>query len=492
MEHSEINRQTANATKWSAITEIASKCVAPVTNMILARLLAPEAFGVVATVTMIVSFADMFTDAGFQKYLVQHDFDSREELDQNTNVAFWTNIAISFILWGGIFLFRERIAEMLGNPGLGNVIAVAALSLPLTSFSSIQMARFRREFDFKSLFYVRMISVCIPFLVTIPLALITKSYWALIFGTLAGNMTNAICLTVRSSWKPRLYYKPLLLKKMFSYSWWILMESIANWFSGNIGTFIVSAYLTTYYIGLYKTSMSTVNQIINLITAATSAPLFVAMSKLKSDREVLLDTYYQFIHGLSFFLCPIGVGIYLYRDFVTAVLLGSQWIETADFVGLWGLSSSVVLLLGTYCNGLYNAVGKTKLSFFSQVLHLAALIPTLVWSAPRGFDVLYLTRCAVRLELVAVQMVFMKLFMKVSFQKLLSGLYPAAVCTLLMTAVGMLVRKFGDGFLWSVIGIVICIATYFSVACLLYHKRLIGALALFGIRINKKLNSMNK
>ena len=63
--------------------------------MILARILAPEAFGVVATVTMIVSFAEMFTDSGFQKYLVQHEFESDEERYQNANVAFWTNFFIS-------------------------------------------------------------------------------------------------------------------------------------------------------------------------------------------------------------------------------------------------------------------------------------------------------------------------------------------------------------------------------------------------------------
>lgn len=74
MNDKQLHRKVANAAKWSAITEIIAKLIAPVTNMALARILAPEAFGVIATITMIISFADMFTDAGFQKYLIQHEF----------------------------------------------------------------------------------------------------------------------------------------------------------------------------------------------------------------------------------------------------------------------------------------------------------------------------------------------------------------------------------------------------------------------------------
>ena len=94
MKEENLKNKFVNATKWSTITEIAAKIVSPVTNMILARIISPEAFGIVATVTMIMSFADMFTDAGFQKYLVQHEFKDEDETFKNANIAFWTNLGI--------------------------------------------------------------------------------------------------------------------------------------------------------------------------------------------------------------------------------------------------------------------------------------------------------------------------------------------------------------------------------------------------------------
>ena len=350
MQSSIINQKTARATRWSTITEIVSKLVSPIVNMILARLLTPEAFGVVATVTMVTSFTEIFADAGFQKYLVQHDFKDDDDLTNSTNVAFWTNLTISLVLWGIICGFSESIAGLVGNAGLGNVIIIAALSLPLTGLSSIQMARFKRDFNFKSLFFVRLVSISAPFFVTLPIAFATRSYWALICGTLATNLLNAIFLSIFSKWKPRFYFNFAKLKEMFSYSWWILLESITTWLSSNIGTFIVGLVLSDYYLGLYKTSMTTVNQITTLITAATSMPLFAALSRLKDDKENLFLTYRQYVQAIALLVVPLGVGIWLYRDFVTFVLLGEQWTEAADFVGLWGLTSSISLVLGTYCD----------------------------------------------------------------------------------------------------------------------------------------------
>src|SRR5699024_1280172 len=94
-----IKGKTLNATKWSSITEIAAKVVSPIINMILARILAPEAFGILATVTMVISFAEVFVESGFQKFLIQHEFSDPEEEDHYTSTAFWTNFVFSMFLW---------------------------------------------------------------------------------------------------------------------------------------------------------------------------------------------------------------------------------------------------------------------------------------------------------------------------------------------------------------------------------------------------------
>lgn len=121
-------------------------------------------------------FAEIFADAGFQKDIIQHKFADNTELNQYTDVAFWTNLSVSSLLWLIIYVFSGPLATLVGNPGLGNVVAIAALSLPMYAFSGIQMSRFKQDMDFKSLFFVRMISILVPLFVSIPIAIPTSSY----------------------------------------------------------------------------------------------------------------------------------------------------------------------------------------------------------------------------------------------------------------------------------------------------------------------------
>ena len=198
-----LNSKIVNATKWSSITEVMAKLVAPISSMVLARLLTPEAFGVVATLNMVISFAELFTDAGFQRYLIQREFKDDIEKDESINVAFWSNLVMSFVLWGIIAVLCEPLAAFVGNPGLGHVLVVACVSIPLAAFSSIQMALFKRSFDFKTLFWRRLAVILVPLCVTIPLAILLRSYWALVIGTIVTNLVNAILLTVKSNWRPQ-------------------------------------------------------------------------------------------------------------------------------------------------------------------------------------------------------------------------------------------------------------------------------------------------
>ena len=124
--------------------------------MILARLLDPNAYGVVASITIITSFADIFTDAGFQKYVIQHEYKSKKELDNASNVAFTSNFVLSVIIYVLIFWFKKPISKVVGSPEASWGLAVAAISVLCTAFSSIVIARFRRELNFKPLFYVRL------------------------------------------------------------------------------------------------------------------------------------------------------------------------------------------------------------------------------------------------------------------------------------------------------------------------------------------------
>ncbi|NTQ37964.1 oligosaccharide flippase family protein, partial [Enterococcus faecium] len=165
-----MEKKIINGTKWSVIGEFSGKIITPIINMVLARLLIPSEFGVVINITIITSFADILTDGGFQKYIIQREFLSNKEKEQVINVAFWTNFLLSIFVYTWIFLFRSPLAQLLGNERLASIIPIASIQVILTSFTSIQIGILRRDFKFKSLFINRIITTAIPLFITIPLA----------------------------------------------------------------------------------------------------------------------------------------------------------------------------------------------------------------------------------------------------------------------------------------------------------------------------------
>src|SRR5699024_6977766 len=430
--------------------------------MILARILAPEAFGVIVTVTMIISFAEMFTDSGFQKYLVQHEFKNLKHRYDSTNVAFWTNLGLAILIWGIVIIFNEEIAIMVGNPGLGMVIIVACIQLPLTSFSSIQMAMYRRDFDFKTLFIVRVIGILIPLIVTIPLAMIGLDYWSLIIGMICMQVFNAVFLTIKSPWKPKLFYDTKLLFEMLSFSIWSLFEAISIWLTLWIDAFIISSFLNEYYLGIYKTSTTMVNSLMSLVTASIIPVLFSTLSRLQNNEGEFKQSFYKFQRIVAYLVLPMGFGVFIYSDLATSIMLGSQWKEASNVIGIWALTSSFLIVTSHFNSEVYRSKGKPKISLFSQLITLVFLILTCLISVKYGFWTLVYARALIRFQGVITGFIIMKLIMDFSIIQTLKNLTMPLVLTSIMSLIAFLLTQFSNTVLWSLISILICIVVYLS------------------------------
>lgn len=488
---SNLNTQVANATKWSIITEVMAKFVTPISNMVLARLLTPEAFGVVATLTMIIAFAEIFTDAGFQKYLIQKQFVDDDDRDKDTNVAFWSNLLMSLFLWGMIAIFNDDLATLVGSPGLGLVLVVSCASIPIAAFSSIQMALFRKDLDFKTLFYRRLVSILIPLCITIPLAIWLRSYWALVIGTITTNLANAILLSVKSNWSPRLYYSFDRLRNMLSYTVWAIVDAILVWATGYVDIFFIGVMLNEHYLGLYRTSMATVGGITAIITSSVLPVIMPALAKAKSDYGKLRALLLKLQKYTSIIILPFGFGIFAFSSLITSILLGDQWVEATPFISLWGLMDVIVVVFARFGSNLYPAIGKPNLSVLSQILHLVVLIPAILISIKFGFTALYWTRSLVRLEAVLVNLILIYYCIKLRPWSMIRNVLPELLACVIMTVLAFGLLSVSDGIIISFVWILICAICYIFILGFFPTERNLllqmGNKVLVNLHINKLL-----
>lgn len=460
MPNNKVQNNVVSATKWSILSEIFAKLAAPITNMCLARLLTPSAFGVIASITIVTSFADLFTDAGFQKYIIQHEFNNEEELDKVTDVAFWTNFSMSVVIFAIVTSFRQPIAKAIGCPDASLAIVVASVSILCTSFSSTYIARFRRSLDFKPLFYVRCTTAAIPIVITIPLAIVLRSYWAMVIGTVAQQVANMLMLMLLTKWKIKFEYSFAVFKQMLSFSLWNVLEGFSIWFAGQINIIIVAGLLNEYYLGLFKTGMATINSYMSIITASLTPVLFSTLSRCQNDKDEYQTVYFKFMTIMSMVIIPMGVGIFLYRAFAVQVLLGPQWAEIANFVGMWAVASTITITFSNTACEVYRSYGKPKVSFVLQCIYLCIYVPAIYYSAKQSFSVLCVVACVIRLFPVALDIVVQRLLFSIRIEHIKPELLSVTAATLIMTTVSILLKSVDNSTVWNIFSILLCVIVY--------------------------------
>lgn len=220
-----------------------------------------------------------------------------------------------------------------------------------------------------------MVAAIIPLAVTIPMALILRSYWALIIGNIAGATVSAVFLLILSKWHPNFYYSWSRLHRMFSFSFWSLCEGLAHWTIFWFDTFLVSYFFTSYYLGLYKNSTHIMISLFGMVTATISPVLLSVLSRMKSDAASAFNMVLNIEKLTIYLLLPLGIILYFYRHLAVSIMFGEQWIEAANIVGAWALMMVGSIIFYTFPAEAFKSQGIPKYLFFYQIAYLIFLVP---------------------------------------------------------------------------------------------------------------------
>lgn len=465
------NRKINRATGWSFAGEFAAKMVMPITNMILARILAPEVFGIIATINMVVGLSDIFIEAGFQLYIIQHEFNDRDELNKYASSALWVSVALGLMMLGIISVFRDTIAVWVGSPGYGDVLMVASLTIPIVAGISILQALYKRDLNYKHLFIRRILGLIVPLVVTVPLALFGWGVWALTIGSLAGKMVNLLTLLGNKNYHPSFYCNLRYIAKMAPFCLTTLVSYILSWANNWLDIFIIGNLLNDRYTGLYKNSQTTVVGIVAMFTAALTPVLFSVLCRNSDNNEKFFATMRQFTERIALILLPIGFGVLVCRRLVTNILLGAAWAEATTFIGIWALVTVLSAIYATYCREACRAKGKPYLNVIAQTISIACIIPASYFGARAGFHILIWWRSLSALAIIPTYYIILHFVLKLNPLRLMQSTLPyltaAGAMALSLFGLQLLNNSLWFEFLLVPIGALI----YFGMLCLFPAKR---------------------
>lgn len=304
---------------WSGGQQV----VALVLGILLARILSPTEFGVVAIANLIIFYANSFTNFGLNNALVQ-----KKRVDINhINTVFTLDLLISSVLAFSTLLSADWLARLFNNPEIAAVLRWMSLYYVITSFYHIPVVILRRNIDFRYLSIVEFIQGLMTSLLAIILALLGYSYWAIIISSLTMPTIFTFVLATRTRWLPRFnLYKDM--GEIYSFGFWGVLRSQVELLVSKVDYFVIGKYLDISSLGLYEKSFELTNRAMSGLTMPLNAVFFSTYCRLKDDSVEIQRVFLDSTKILSLICLPALFGLIGVAPHFVMSCLGTQWEAT--------------------------------------------------------------------------------------------------------------------------------------------------------------------
>lgn len=378
---------------WKTMEQYGVMGIQFILQLMLARILEPEVYGVVAIVMMFIAFSNVFIQKGFSTALVQKKEISKEDISS----VFYVSLVIAAFFYSLIFFSASAIAGFFNMPELVGLLRVMCIGLFPGVYSSIQNALLRRDINFKVAFFASTISVSVSGGVAIWMAYHGYGVWALAAQQLIYCFLVVIVQYFQCRWYPMLHCNLNRVKYFWSFGWKVLVTGLINEIFVELRTMIIGKMYTKADLSFYNRGRQFPHLLMNSINGSLQAVLLPKFSTVQDNKTVICNMLKISISTSYFVLMPILVMLAFCAEPLVSVILTDKWLPCVPFLQLYCLYY-VAWPLTSSCTQAIYAVGHSgiimKLEGFRKTLDVLALLISV------QFGALWIAVGAVLVELI--------------------------------------------------------------------------------------------
>ncbi|TPE43056.1 lipopolysaccharide biosynthesis protein [Pontibacter mangrovi] len=342
--------KAASGLKWGSVSTIANAVMQIGYTSAMARLLAPEAFGLVAISGVIIRFGSYFANMGLTKAIVQ-----KEELEpQHIRAAFTASASLGLLFTFLTFLLAPLAADFFENPDVTPIVQVMSLAFLISGLSITSVSLLEREMKFKLLSIIEMVAYVLSYIVAgIVLAYLNFGVWSLIIATLLQMTISAIGAYVVVRHNVLLQFRLEPYKPLFSYGSRMSFISFLEFLSQEFGTILIGRVLGSHKLGIYNRAYMLVNLPMYMLTRTFTKVVFPSFSKIQNDIQKLGKIYLSSITLLAAIVIPACMGISVAAPELVRIVLGEQWGESVPVLQVLSLALSlsfITMFAGIVCD----------------------------------------------------------------------------------------------------------------------------------------------
>ncbi|MBK1849816.1 oligosaccharide flippase family protein [Marinobacter sp. 1-4A] len=341
-----------------------------ISTLILARLLTPEDFGIVAVSALIIHFSDVLSNTGIQQYIVQ----AEDSSDETVNTAWTLNLGLKTVVCLILYILLPGISWFYDDP---NIIYAVAILIPVIFIRALvnpELYVQRRELNYGIIFKIGVISKLISFAAVVVVALLTQSFWAIIVGDIIASLASLVLSYSYCERRPKLSVRNI--GTQWSFSKWMLARGSIGYLRAQADTLLVSQFYSLAQLGKFNIAREFTIMPANEIIQPSVEPLLATFSSVRSDHVKLRQQVSLALLVISIFTAPFVAFIYKFHEPIIYYLLGESWLEAAPL-----MQAMTPLLfafaLGGILNNICFALSKVKFVFWYDFLSLVAIFGVL-------------------------------------------------------------------------------------------------------------------
>ena len=361
---------------WRFLERIGSQGLLALVTILLARLLSPSVFGIVALTMVFITILQVFIDSGLGNALIQKK--NADDLDFSS--VFFFNILVCLVLYIGLFLAAPHIASFYKMPDLVLVIRILSLILIVSGMRNIQQAYVSRYLLFKKFFYATIGGTISGAIIGIWMAYAGYGIWALVVQNLLTAVVGTIILWYVVAWRPKMMFSFQRLKGLFSYGWKLLVSALLDTGYNNLTSLVIGKLYTPASLAFYERGCQFPQFIVSNINTAVDSVLFPVMSAQQDDRERVRSMTRRAIKISTYLIMPIMMCLGVCAEPIVRLVLTEKWLPCVFFLRIFCFVFAFWPVHTANLNAI-KALGRSdlflKLEIVKKIVGLLALFATM-------------------------------------------------------------------------------------------------------------------
>lgn len=372
---SDVGKAIAKGAFWTVSLRMVLRFISVISTLVLARLLTPEDFGIYALAMTVYAFVDLLGAFGFGTALIQNP----DATPAHYNTAWTLNLIFSLFTSSLLFLFAPYAATFLGEPELKVVARFMSILFLLDGIKNVGIINFQKHMTFNQEFRFSLINKLSGFLITIPLAFILHSYWAMLWGLLASTLMLVVMSYVMQPFRPRLELSRA--REMISFSVWLQVNNILYYFSRHTERILVSRIADVAAVGSLQLARE-IGQLLREIVQSINRAVFPGYAKVNNNPDRMLELFCDVNAMLMIIGFPVAIGLAAIAHLFVPTVLGAQWLQVIPLMKLMAVASLLTVGMSS-TNNVLIALARVKWATAMIATNLTLMVSFMLYLLPQ-------------------------------------------------------------------------------------------------------------